>query len=107
MTSQPHLDALRQRVQQHPQNELFRFSLGKALFDEGDPAGAIEHFEVALTLKDDWMLVAILLGRCWKAKGDLAKARQYWEMGRRLAIEQNHEGPLEEVKALLEGLNVD
>ncbi len=99
------LDMLRQRVQQNPQSELFRFSLGKALFDAGDALGAIEHFEVALAKKPDWMVVAILLGRCWKSKGDIVKARQYWEMGRCLAIEQNHEGPLEDVKALLDGLN--
>ena len=104
-TPGPDFDTLRQRVTQFPQNELFRFSLGKALFDSGDQAGAIEHFEVALAKKPDWMLVAILLGRCWKSKGEVAKARQYWEQGRRLAIEQNHEGPLEDVKALLDGLN--
>lgn len=98
------LEKLRQRVEQSPQNELFRFSLGKALWDAGDVEGATPHFEAALALKTDWMLVAILLGRCWLKRGDLAKARAHFELGLRLAIEQKHDGPREEVEALLASL---
>jgi tetratricopeptide (TPR) repeat protein len=98
------LEPLRKRVEEFPQNELFRFSLGKALFDAGDFVGAIEQFEVALARKPDWMVVAILLGRSWQSRGDLKKAREYLELGQRLAREQNHEGPLEETTELLKHL---
>jgi tetratricopeptide (TPR) repeat protein len=100
----PNLEPLRKRVEQFPENELFRFSLGKALFDAADYNGAIEQFEVALTKKTDWMIVAILLGRSWQARGDLQKAREYLQIGQKLAREQNHEGPLEETTQLLKEL---
>jgi uncharacterized protein HemY len=87
------IETLKQRVAQHPTNELFRFSLGKELFDAKDYDGAIPEFEAALRKKSDWMLVAILLGKSWKEKGDLAKARTYLELGQRLAKEQDHEYP--------------
>ena len=51
-------------VEQFPQNELARFSLGKALFDTGDFQQAREHLEVALAKKPDWMVVQILIGKC-------------------------------------------
>lgn len=97
-------ETLRDRVRQFPENELFRFSLGKSLFDAGEYPEAIQHLEIALKHKPDWMLVAILIGRAWKELGDLAKARLYLEMGQKLAREQNHEGPLEETTQLLQNL---
>ena len=99
--TEPSLEPLRKRVEQFPQNELFRFSLGKALFDARDYRGAIEQFEIALAKKSDWMAVAILLGKAWLESGELTKARHYLELGQRLAREQNHEGPLEETTAIL------
>ncbi len=104
MTPDPSLDLMRGRLAQSPENELFRFSLGKALYDRGETAEAVSHFEVALTHKPDWMLVAILLGKCWRQLGDFVKARQYLELGRKLAHEQQHDGPLEEATALLSEL---
>jgi uncharacterized protein HemY len=98
------IDLLKNRVAQNPTNELFRFSLGKELFDEKDYDGATEHLGIALQKKPDWMLVAILLGRCWMEKGDTANARRYFELGKKLAEIQNHEGPLEEVNGLLKQL---
>lgn len=96
------LEVLRQRVEQFPQSELFRFSLGKALFDAADYSGAIEQLEIAFTKKKDWMLVAILLGRAWKQQGNLDKSIEYLQIGQKLARDQNHESPLEEVTTLLE-----
>jgi hypothetical protein len=45
----------RNLVEQHPRNELARFSLGKALYDAGDIPGAREHLEVAIAIRPDWM----------------------------------------------------
>ena len=88
-------------VAQQPNNELARFSLGKALFDAGEFAAAREHFQIALAKKPDWMVVQILLGKCALALGHKAEARAAFERGLQLAVAQNHEGPREELEGLL------
>jgi Flp pilus assembly protein TadD len=88
-------------VTQHPQNELARFSLGKALFDAGQFAEAKEQFQTALAKKPDWMVVQILLGKCELSLGNREAARSALVRARDLAREQNHEGPLVEMEELL------
>src|SRR2546429_7427424 len=88
-------------LEQYPDNELARFSLGKAWFDAGHFAAAKEQFALALARKPDWMVVQILLGKCELALGDKAAARTAFERARQLAIDQDHEGPLEEMNQLL------
>jgi len=95
----------REMVRQYPENELARFSLGRALFDAGDWAGAREHLEVALRRKPDWMEVQILLGKCDLAQGGRDSARAAFERALQLAREQHHEGPEAELMELLSGLN--
>jgi predicted Zn-dependent protease len=94
----------RQMVAQFPQNELARFSLGKALFDRGDMAEAREHLAAALERRPDWMVVQILLGRCALAAGDRAAAIAAFTRARDLAIAQHHEGPLAEMEQTLSEL---
>jgi Flp pilus assembly protein TadD len=88
-------------LQQHPDNELARFSLGKAHFDLGHFAAAKEQFALALARRPDWMAVQILLGRCELALHNRNAARIALERARQLAIEQDHAGPLAEVEQLL------
>jgi tetratricopeptide (TPR) repeat protein len=88
-------------VEQFPENELARFSLGKAYYDLGQFGDAKAHFELALARKPDWMAVQILVGKCAVALGQTDTAKSAFERARRLAIEQNHEGPLAEVEQLL------
>jgi len=88
-------------LEQYPDNELARFSLGKAHFDRGEFLAAKEQFLLALQRKSDWMVVQILLGKCELALGDRLSARTAFERARQLALEQNHEGPLEEMNQLL------
>ena len=95
----------RHLVAQHPDNELARFSLGKALFDRGDFAGAREHLAAALERKPDWMVVQILIGKCDLSLGNRAAARNAFERARDLALAQNHEGPLAEMDQLLSELH--
>jgi Flp pilus assembly protein TadD len=95
----------RQLVAQHPENELARFSLGKALFDQGNFAGAKEQLAAALERKPDWMVVQILIGKCDLSLGDRAGARRAFERARELALAQNHEGPLGEMDQLLSELH--
>lgn len=97
----------RQLVQQHPENELARFSLGKALFDRGDVAEAREHLERALARRPDWMVVQILLGKCDLAAGNAKAARRAFERALELAIAQHHEGPQAELETLLADLPED
>jgi tetratricopeptide (TPR) repeat protein len=99
------MEVYRRRVESAPENELFRFSLAKALYDAGEYQESVAHFEKALARKPDWMLVAILLGKTWLKLGDRERAIHFLRMGQTLAREQNHEGPLEEVTALLEDLH--
>lgn len=88
-------------VEQFPQNELARFSLGKALFDAGDFAGAKEHLDAALSKKPDWMVVQILIGKCELALGKTAAAKAAFERALQLAIDQKHEGPQMEMEQAL------
>ena len=46
-------------LEQYPDNELARFSLGKAYFDAGQIAEAKEQFDLAIARKPDWMVVQI------------------------------------------------
>ena len=91
-------------VAQFPDNELARFSLGKALYDAGAYDQAREHLAVALSKRPDWMVVQILLGKIELQNGQAARARVAFEAARRLALEQHHEGPLAELDLLLSEL---
>lgn len=94
----------RQMVAQFPDNELARFSLGKALFDAEEYTEAREHFVIALKRKPDWMAVQILVARCDLSLGQPESAKAGLLRARELAIAQNHEGPRAEVEQLLEDL---
>jgi predicted Zn-dependent protease len=91
----------RRLVEQFPENELARFSLGKALFDLGHVAEAREHFSMAAARKPEWMVVQILLAKCELSLGRATEARAALERARALAIEQHHDGPLAQVNQLL------
>jgi tetratricopeptide (TPR) repeat protein len=91
-------------VEQFPQNELGRFSLGKALFDAGQFAKAKEHLEVALAKKPDWMVVQILIGKCDLSLADREGARAAFQRALNLAIDQHHEGPQAEMEQALREL---
>lgn len=100
----PDISSYLQRVEQFPDNELFRFSLGKAYFDTAEYQKAIEQLQIALNKKPDWMVVAILIGKAWLALNDRSKATEYLTLGQKLARDQNHDGPLEETTHLLDQL---
>ncbi len=91
----------RDKVAQQPDNPLFRFSLGQALFQEGDFKGAREHLEIAAASREDWMLPRILVGRALIDGGQPEQARPWLEKALALAVEQNHDDPAEECRSLL------
>ena len=88
-------------LEQYPDNELARFSLGKALFDAGQFVPAKEQFERALIKKPDWMVVQILLGKCELALGNKPAAKAAFARSLDLAKAQHHEGPQAEMEQLL------
>ncbi len=88
-------------VAKQPDNELFRFSLAQALLVENRAAEAIPHFEVCANRKADWMMPRILLGKTLVARGRRAEARPWLEAALALAVDQHHEDPERELRALL------
>lgn len=94
-------ELFRRHVAADPANPLFRFSLGQALFAEGDAAGAVEHLRLAAAAKADWMMPRILLGKCLQASGDQAGAQAAYADALALALAQGHEEPEAELRALL------
>ncbi len=89
----------------NPENELFRFSLGQALMEEGDPNEALSMFENCLKKKPEWMLASILKAKCLIAIDRKNEAKSELQRALKLAIEQEHEGPEAEVRKLLETLS--
>lgn len=88
-------------VERQPANEIFRFSLAQALVAEGRGADAVPHFEVCVAKKADWMMARILLGKLLLQLGRKTEARPLLEDALRLAVEQHHEDPERELRAIL------
>jgi predicted Zn-dependent protease len=88
-------------VARQPDNELFRFSLAQALAEEGRGAEAVPHFEFCRQKKADWMMPRILLGKLLVQLDRRAEAKPVLEQALHLAIEQQHEDPERELRALL------
>src|ERR1700683_3998443 len=86
-------------LKSRPDDELLRFSLGKALLDAGRVDEAERELRTALAAKDDWMIVTMLLAKIAGQKGDKVAAKEMWERGLQLAIDQDHAGPEEECRA--------
>jgi predicted Zn-dependent protease len=91
-------------VAAQPNNQLFRFSLAQALVADGRVAEAVPHFEFCVAAKADWMMARILLGKALLQTGGRTAARPVLEDALRLAVEQHHEDPERELRALLADL---
>lgn len=92
------------KVQAQPDNMLFRFSLGQALYEEGSVSESIPHLQKCADSRADWMLPRILLGKALLQTGSPKTAKPILEDALQLAIEQNHEGPEGELRALIADL---
>jgi predicted Zn-dependent protease len=93
-----HFQAL---VDRQPGNEMFRFSLAQALTAAGRNADALPHFQFCADKKADWMMARILLGKLLLALGRRDEAKPVLEDALRLAVDQQHEDPERELRALL------
>lgn len=102
--SQSRIEQARALFAQFPGNELARFNLAQALCEAGQHPEAIEHLTVLVQQKPDWMVAHILLGKSYLALGDVGRARPVLQRARELAIAQHHDGPREELTALLQSI---
>jgi predicted Zn-dependent protease len=88
-------------VAQQPVNALFRFSLAQALDAADRRSEAVEHYRICCASRADWMMPRILLGKLLLRSGDSASAKPVLEDALQLAIDQDHEEPESELRALL------
>ena len=97
-------EKFRPKVEAQPENTLFRFSLAQALYEEGSATEAIPHLEACVNARRDWMLPRILMGKVLLEEGHAIKAKPILEEALRLAVEQNHDDPAEELRNILHDL---
>ena len=89
------------KVAAKPENILFRFSLGQALYDEGETTYAIPHLKKCADSRKDWMLPRILLGKAMLADGQEKDAKPILEAALQLATKQKHNDPAKELRSIL------
>ena len=89
------------KVAAKPDNMLFRFSLGQALYEEGETTASILHLKKCADSRKDWMLPRILLGKALLADGQDINAKPILETALRLAVEQGHDDPAKELCSIL------
>lgn len=94
----------RQKIKANPSNSLYKFSLAQVLHERGDNEEAACLFEQCLIEKPNWMMSALFLGKVHIALDNKEKAVRYLQVTRDLAIEQNHDDPLQEANELLSEL---
>ena len=94
----------RPKVESKPDNMLFRFSLGQALYEEGAGSDAIPHLRACAASRGDWMLPRILLGKALLDDQQTAAAQPILQEALELAVEQHHDDPAAELRALLADL---
>ena len=97
-------DIFRPKVEAKPDNMLFRFSLGQALYEEGNTQDAIPHLEKCAESRDDWMLPRILLGKALLQNGQNEAAKPILEKALDLALIQHHDEPAAELRDILADL---
>jgi len=93
------------KVEAQPDNMLFRFSLGQALYEEGNSAAAIPHLQRCADSREDWMLPRILLGKALLQNGDTAAAGPTLKAALQLAIIQHHDDPAAELREIIADLS--
>jgi predicted Zn-dependent protease len=94
-------ETFRPKVDANPDNMLFRFSLGQALYEEGERRASIEHLQKCAESRADWMLPRILLGKALMETGEREAAEPVLRQALELAVSQRHEAPEAELRDLL------
>ena len=87
-------------VAREPDNPLHNFALAAAQLQAGEFEAAELAYARCLELDPGWMVAAIKRGHCLVALRRWDAAREALELGARLATEQDHDEPFEEIRAL-------
>ena len=90
------------KVEAKPDNMLFRFSLGQALYEEGASAESIPHLQRCIDSREDWMLPRILLGKALLQHDQTERAKPILQHALQLAITQYHDEPAAELRSIME-----
>lgn len=104
MSNTSKIDRFRALVSGDPDNPLHSYALAQALLAAGEYEQGAEAFGRCLELDPGWMMAAIRRGACLVSIERWDEARQALELGRRLAEEQNHDEPFDEIRDLLDQL---
>lgn len=102
MDSKSQQELFQKKVNEAPNNKLFRFSLAKSLLDQNNIEAAIPHLKVCIHLQPDWMHAHILLGKALLEMKNIDEAQAILKRALQLAIEQNHEDPKNELLKLIQ-----
>ncbi len=95
---------LKKKVENSPNNLFFRYSLAQAQFGLEKYQEAIEHLNVCIAGKSDWMMAYFLLAQSEIKLGRIESAKVSLSETMRLAEEQGHDDPLVEASDLLSTL---
>lgn len=91
-------------VSRQPDNELFRFSLAQAYVTECRYLDAVDQYKFCIRRKPDWMMARILLGKVYLELGKKPEAIVQFQEALKLAVDQHHETPEQELRTLLADL---
>ena len=98
--SQDKIDRFQGFVEKEPDNPLHNFALAGAFLQAERFEEAAAAYARCLEIDPAWMVAAIKRGRCLVELGRWDDAREALDLGARLATEQDHEEPFEEIREL-------
>lgn len=91
-------------VAREPENPLHAFALAQTCWTAGEHERAEQAYARCLELNPQWMMAAIRRGACLVALERWEEAREALELGQRLALEQDHSEPFDEIRELMDQL---
>lgn len=92
----------RSGLERHPEYPSARLTLGRALLDSGDPAGARAELEAAVAGAPDNILASRLLGEALETLGDLGSALAQYQTTLQIAPGDGHvEGRIRAIQSRL------
>jgi len=92
---------------QEPGNKLHQFALAGAYLQAARFGEGAQAYGRCLELDPGWMVAAIKQARCLIELRRFDEARTALDLGARLAIEQGHDEPFAEIRALRDQLPGD
>lgn len=102
--SDARLEQFKQMAAEFPDAPMAHFSLGKALLERRDYAGAVGALETAVRLDATYAAALVSLGDAHSGAGQTQQAREVLTRARELALAQGHPGLAEEIDERLNDL---